>query len=458
VFQIEARYGSQSETNGGERVRFIAPNAASRQVLTAVLLVGLLAGCSGDGPRPEPGAQPLTEIEPGQLMRLAERFREAGDAGTALRFYTKAVEKTESDPAPLVGIGDLHRQVGEMARAQEAYNQALERAPGHGPARIGLARIALRKGEPETALEHLDGAEGAEQAAAAAERANIAGVALDLLGRHREARQAYARALAEAPEDRDVTANLALSLAVSGKHAAARDMLGELEKERASRAMARENLALVLAMQGKIDDAVRAAASALPEKTARSNRAFYQRLAQLEGGTLTRAVFLGKLPNSPDRQAGRETAPTPSEDSADQAAEPANAIRSPTSQRPARKPDSAPDRPGDGRGERKGADSPPAYYLQLASFSQREQLRAHWRNIAETPALAGMTPRVHSRTVEGRTKHHLLVGPIAGYSRARDRCDKLTQAQIACVVMPQEGESAPPALEAADAPEDGESG
>jgi len=446
--------------------------------LAAALLAILLGACSGDsgeGPT-QPGAQPLEAMEPEQLMRLAERFQRAGDAGTALRFYSRAAEKAPENPAPLVGIGDLHLGVGELQRAGAAYAEALARDPNHEEATLGLVRAVIRSGQPKSALDRLEGLPPAETADSAAERANLEGVARDLLSQHSAAREAYARALSEDGEDSDVTTNLALSLAVSGEHAGAMDVLRDLEESRDTRPMARENLALVLAMAGRVNDAVATAATVLPEETARGNRAFYSQLATLEGPALTRAVFLGKLPdaseatveNRPDKQTpsqeretGRSTPPEttvsvpalpgpivpPGEPSKDDDADPVDAEAVAVTEAQPIESGEKTDAGAEAKAEAE-SQSQSTYHLQLASFPRREQLRTHWRSIADSPALAEMSPLRRRIEEDESAMYRLLVGPITGYESARAACQSLLETEIDCVVMPEQPDTQPLNLDA----------
>lgn len=106
----------------------------------------------------------------------------------------------QSDP-PLHGrvqeALDLLQQ-GEQERAEALLREIVERAPRHGPARFQLGRLALARGEPEAALEHLEIAVTAEL-----QRAYLAwsllGRAQLALGDAEAAAVSFERTLASAP-------------------------------------------------------------------------------------------------------------------------------------------------------------------------------------------------------------------------------------------------------------------
>jgi len=427
------------------------------RLLAAILLISTLGGCAG-GPPPSLGARDLEDMEPAQLMRLGDRFRNAGEPATALRFYTQAAERLPDSPAPLVAIGDLQLGAGRLAPAKEAYDRARRLAPEHAPALIGLAQADIAAGQPDAALAVLDELEAqSPQNEAALRLHNARGVALDLLGRHIDARGSYALALEASPNDEDVMNNLALSLAVGGEHAAALDILRELDaRGGGSQTAARENMALVVAMTGRPDDAVSLASTVLPEKTAAGNRPFYDRLDELEGRALARAVFLGELPTAPTTLAGTvESAAPPDPDTREDTAERKAPRQSgeperPDEQEPETKPTRVDEPEPPVRETTESQDTAAAlYHLQLGAFKEHERLSRHWSVIAGQPGFEALSPFETSVTLDdGSVIHRLLAGPVEGYSAADALCRSLAP-DHACVVLPRASEAKPLDIEPA---------
>lgn len=463
--------------------------AKGLRFLVTGLLPALLVGCAGDPPA-RPGARDLAELEPAQLMRLGNQFRQAGELTTAMRFYSQAADRTPDAAEPLVAIGDLQLSTGRIEAARQAFERALDRAPGHAPALSGLARAEIAADRPQAALDalaDLDLSTGTDP-----RPHNARGVALDLLGHHSEARASYALALEAAPEDPDVLSNLALSLAVGGDHAAALEILRDLEAGTPeNRALVRENMALVVAMTGRPDDAVSLAATVLPQSTAVSNRPFYDRLDELEGRDLARAVFRGKLPEPQGLAAAEESTPTapndvppPKKNSAsespaapertadvemsDDDAAPAETVLAdppetmsqvnapersdadPTSQTmPAETPDaiSTVEEEESEAARSPSAETATGYHLQLGAFQDREGLFRQWDMAKEHDAFDGIAPLEMAVTDdEGTMMHRLLVGPVEGYAAATQICEAVAEV-LDCVVLPLQPEAKPLTME-----------
>lgn len=419
------------------------------RVFLASLLVSTLLGCASGGP-PDFGARDLEDMEPAQLMRLGDRFRNAGEPATALRFYTQAAERMPDSPAPLVAIGDLQLGFGQIEPAREAYNRARALVTGHAPALIGLAQAEIASGRPEAAIAALDELEmQAPENDSASRLHNARGVALDLLGRHMDARRSYALALDASPNDPDVMNNLALSLGVSGEHAAALDILRELDARGGeNQAAVRENMALVVAMTGRPDDAVSLASTVLARETAAGNRPFYARLDELEGRALARAVFLGELPPAETALADTsESAPSPVPDMQEQTTDRKQIAKSsedePQPEPELRQEPELQAEPPAPETTEEQADTPAMYHLQLGAFRDRARLLRQWSAIADLPGFSALSPLEASVTLDdGSVMHRLLAGPIEGYSAAVRLCRSLAP-DHACVVLPEMEDTKP---------------
>ncbi len=108
----------------------------------------------------------------------------------------ESLEETPPSPEELAGrgvdtlyrLGLQARKEGRARRAESYFRNILRRAPYHFPTRLTLGRIALRR-NPRRALEHF---RIAKQVYPSSEDVNyLLGQALEALGRHLEAAEAY---------------------------------------------------------------------------------------------------------------------------------------------------------------------------------------------------------------------------------------------------------------------------
>jgi Flp pilus assembly protein TadD len=111
------------------------------------------------------------------------------------------------------------------------------------------------------------------------------GVAYDLMGRHAGAQSLYRAGLAQAPDQPDLTSNLALSLALTGDVAGALDLLQPLLGASGTDARHRQTLAMVHGLAGDRDAARRIAAIDLTPRAVEQNLVFYETLRKLEDPT-----------------------------------------------------------------------------------------------------------------------------------------------------------------------------
>jgi tetratricopeptide (TPR) repeat protein len=83
----------------------------------------------------------------------------AADPPAALELWRRAAELAGARPnaadAALLHLADASLGQGRLDEAATAYRQLLRGRPDHARARLGLARLALRRGRPAEALEHL---------------------------------------------------------------------------------------------------------------------------------------------------------------------------------------------------------------------------------------------------------------------------------------------------------------
>jgi Flp pilus assembly protein TadD len=219
-----------------------------------------LAGCGADpfhldllsaNGRDGGGAVPTYD----SLMRIGAAARGGGDLVNALGVYRRAAEVDPLNPAPLVAAGDVLLEMGSVNEAIVNYNNALFRDQQNQPALIGLAKAYLRTGKPALALDPLGKAYALNP-----ENPKVLllyGVAKDVSSEHLEAQTWYRRGLAIAPGDPALTANLALSLALSGDYASAIATLQPMAMASGGAPQERQTLALIYGLKGNVAEAAR---------------------------------------------------------------------------------------------------------------------------------------------------------------------------------------------------------
>ncbi|RDD60907.1 SPOR domain-containing protein [Ferruginivarius sediminum] len=248
--------------------------------LAAVAAVLVLGGCAATG-TPKPQTQVSETASLPELMRLAERSREAGNASVAADIYEKAAEKYPDAAEPFIGLGHAARSAGQSRRATTAFREALKRNPDSLAARYGLGQSLLDGDRLAAAIEQFD---VLIDAGTRDHRPYLSkGVALDLLDRHKEAQATYRAGLEHMPESVALKNNLGLSLALSKDYRKAMRTLEAVVRDPTAPARARQNLALVYGMAGDMQRAAATAGEDLSPQTVERNLAYYRALQGLRG-------------------------------------------------------------------------------------------------------------------------------------------------------------------------------
>jgi tetratricopeptide (TPR) repeat protein len=88
------------------------------------------------------------------LHGVAVREKDPALSVSLLRRAVELADRQRNSPdAPLLVLADLLLDQGQLDEADKAYGRLLGRRPDHPRAYLGLARLALRRGQPEFALE-----------------------------------------------------------------------------------------------------------------------------------------------------------------------------------------------------------------------------------------------------------------------------------------------------------------
>ena len=212
---------------------------------TPILLLLLLAGC----------AHPQTAAWRGKQadLKVADVAMESGAPAMALSVAQGILAKDPANAPALVREGNALYSLNRTTEAADAYQRALAIEPRNPQALVGLARVRLAD-DPASAERLLRKAVEDDPRNAAAQ--NDLGIARDLQGHHREAQDAYRRALAANPALTAAQVNLGLSLALGGDAPRGVAMLRPLVAEGASPRV-RQDLAAALVLNGQTDQAER---------------------------------------------------------------------------------------------------------------------------------------------------------------------------------------------------------
>ncbi|MEZ5938923.1 MAG: tetratricopeptide repeat protein [Hyphomonadaceae bacterium] len=256
------------------------PGQAARNFASVLALGGLAAtGLSACTTAPSPQETALVETMGAQTIIPATRAeRDAADQAdllTQATFWGNEYEKNPNDYEASLKFTRILRQIGSASRGVEVAVSALNLRPGDVDLTIALAQAALEAGQPETSVSYLARAEA--NGLSNWRFLSTAGVVLDQLGRHAEARGYYEKALAVSPDNPAVMTNLGLSYALEGKPEIAETTLRKAAALPGADDRVRQNLALILGVQGKFDEASKAVEGA-PVSLADSNREYFKAL------------------------------------------------------------------------------------------------------------------------------------------------------------------------------------
>src|SRR5262249_10392466 len=191
-------------------------------------------------------------------LRLADAAFAQGEYAMAAQLYFRAAELQPEVAEPKIKLGFALFKAGGAGDAEKVFRVALEKEPKNADALRGLAHALLTQGRAGEALPVYRQAIAASNKPDARIYAGL-GAALDMVGKHQEARAAYEAGLKLAPQDFGLRNNLALSYAMSGDTAKARAILSSLSENPAPAPKAHQSL-----------PALNAAAPA-PAATARQN-------------------------------------------------------------------------------------------------------------------------------------------------------------------------------------------
>jgi Flp pilus assembly protein TadD len=180
-----------------------------RRLATPLFAALLLSACAGGG---HTGASSSVDVQ--RQLRVASAAERGGNTGMALQVYASAYQSHPGDAEVASRYGRMLLQTGDAERARDVLAEARRRNPRDPLLMETEARVLLEVGQAEQALALFD--EILRWSRNEAKALNGRGIALDMLGRHAEARGAYRAARAADPQNPVFTGNLALSLMLTG--------------------------------------------------------------------------------------------------------------------------------------------------------------------------------------------------------------------------------------------------
>jgi len=220
---------------------------------------------------------------------LARLFKGGDRKDSAAKQQAPPTEQAQARPEPVLPVAEAApavpqmsaAPVGPVAQGQTAEAGARVVRPGEPSSSLtlpktfipvieGIGRDPLSQGR--ALLQHGYIQEAVSELSVAAttvgpdsnlvEANNLLGLAYDRLGWHREAAEAYRRALTVAPSDPVILANLGYSLYLSNDFKGALSRLKQAARISPSLSVVHNNIGIVQARLGKFDEALRSFARA----------------------------------------------------------------------------------------------------------------------------------------------------------------------------------------------------
>jgi Flp pilus assembly protein TadD len=177
-------------------------------------------------------------------LKLADAAYARREYDVAAQLYFRASELQPKNVNVIVKLGFALFKSGSAADAEKIFRVALGKDHDNGDALRGLGHSLVRQGRAAEAIPIY------RHALAGPDKGDVRvyaglGAALDMVGKHGDARAAYQAGLAIAPKDFGLRNNLALSYAMTGDAAKAKAVLGDLSKDPATAPRAERSLSMV---------------------------------------------------------------------------------------------------------------------------------------------------------------------------------------------------------------------
>jgi Flp pilus assembly protein TadD len=406
--------------------------------LLFILLSFLLASALHAQTAP-PAPQDLVKPEQlQQFLRVAQRLSAQGDLRGAIGFYNQVLAASPNNEDALAGLADVLVAAGQPLEATPYYQKLESLKPADMRYAMGYARALNRAQRPGQALPII------EKAIAANAQGGMAwtekGLALDLLGRFKEAQQAYGQALKLSPNNPETLQRMAFSFACIEEYRTALNLIGDIANLPGGKEQVRNPLATIYAMSGQSDQAMKIAAMGAPEGEDVSNRKpYYDALPKLDQLSKARAVHLGVM--APDMLMQQTSSKSPpSNETIEDSGKAYNAPADPKPAKPGKPqmvamPQEAADTAETASDSATAAVAPAAaspmmratsmgagdrIWVQLGLSPSRATLEKQWNTLVARASggLNGLAPYVQPIVADGKSQLRLLVGGYADGSTA----------------------------------------
>src|SRR6201996_1366378 len=180
------------------------------------------------------------------------------------------------DAAVALTYGQALRATGQRAQAAAVLEQATIAHPGDKPLLAAYGRALADNGNFQNAFDVLTKAHTPDNPDW--HILSLQGTLLDQLGRHDEARDYYASALAIVPDEPSVLSNLGMSYVLSKELPKAEATLRKAYASGRADARGRQNLGLGVGLQGRFSEAESIVKADLPPDQAATNVAYLKQM------------------------------------------------------------------------------------------------------------------------------------------------------------------------------------
>lgn len=212
------------------------------------------------------------------LMRIARASLEAGDVASAADLYLQATRQENAPAEAYERLLDSYIALGKINEARDVMKTAADKHPDNADFRNRQIGLELRTDTPTRALPLVEHA--IAKFPQDARFYNLKGVALDKIGKHTDAQEAYAQGLARSVSHAGIRTNLGMSYILSGDYAEAIRVLKAVVDEGSDTAQTRQNLALAYGLSGDREAASQWGLQDLSSSEVKENLHFYEYLAE----------------------------------------------------------------------------------------------------------------------------------------------------------------------------------
>jgi Flp pilus assembly protein TadD len=215
----------------------------------AGMLCILLAACVTAG---QNATESTLSPEAQRMMQLAGDVEARGEYHTAAALYARAAESPGNATEAQLRLGSAYLKSGNYPAAREAFTKVLMSNPQDGEALLGLGTAQLKSNDVESGARTLAKAGPLVNTPSAYNRLGAAQI---LVGRLDAAHEAFERAQALAPNDLDITVNIALTKALQGKTNEAVAAMQTVVQSPVAQPRHQANLVMVLGIAGRAEEA-----------------------------------------------------------------------------------------------------------------------------------------------------------------------------------------------------------